>query len=238
MTMREAWETEARNWIWWARDSRDSYWRFQSRRFFELLPAPCAMLDVGCGEGRLPRQLKERGFSVIGIDGSATLIEAAREADPTGDYRVADASALPFADGSMPLVTAYMSLHDTDDMPGAVAEIARVLAPGGRLCMTIVHPINSGGKFESREPDAPFVMRSNYFEHRRFADTMERDGHSMTFNSEHRPIEDYVSAIVAAGLLVDRLVEVLDTDAEPGSRWNRVPMFLQLRAVKPAGAGV
>jgi SAM-dependent methyltransferase len=173
---------------------------------------------------------------VIGVDGSPTLIEAAREADPAGDYRVADVIALPFADGSMPLVTAYMSLHDMDDMPGAMSEIARVLHPGGRLCMTVVHPINSGGEFESTEPDAPFVMRHSYSERRRTEATMERDGHPMTFHSEHRPIQDYVAAMAAAGLLVDRLVEVVDADAAPGSRWARIPMFLQLRAIKPAPA--
>jgi hypothetical protein len=65
---------------------------------------------------------------------------------------------------------------------------------------------------------------------------MERDGHPMTFHSEHRPIQDYVAAMAAAGLLVDRLVEVVDADAAPGSRWARIPMFLQLRAIKPAPA--
>jgi SAM-dependent methyltransferase len=234
MSMRDAWDAEAQNWIAWARDPQDSYWRFHAERFFELLPpAPCETLDVGCGEGRLPRDLKARGYSVTGIDASATLIEAAREADPSGDYRVADAAALPLGDESVPLVTAHMSLQDTDDMPGAVREAARVLNAGGCLCMAIVHPINSAGRFETSEPDAPFVIRSSYFEHRRYADAYARGDLRMTFHSEHRPIQDYVAAIVAAGLLIERLVEIPDTSDPPGSRWQRVPLFLQLRAVKP-----
>jgi hypothetical protein len=52
MSMRDAWEVEAPNWIAWARDPQDSYWRFHAERFFESLPAACVTLDVGCGEGR------------------------------------------------------------------------------------------------------------------------------------------------------------------------------------------
>jgi SAM-dependent methyltransferase len=233
MSMRDAWEAEARNWVAWARDPQDSYWRFHAERFFELLPAARATLDVGCGEGRLPRDLKTRGYSVIGVDGSATLIDHAREADPSGDYRVADAAALPLGDESVALVTALMSLHDTDDMPGAVREAARVLVPGGRYCIAIIHPLNSAGRFETGEPDAAFAIRGSYFEHRRYADTIERGSLRMTFTSEHRPLQDYVGAIVAAGLLVERLVEIPEMADPPTGRWRRVPLYLQLRAVKP-----
>jgi SAM-dependent methyltransferase len=235
MNMRDAWEAEAANWIAWARTpGHDSYWRFHAERFFELLPpAPCETLDVGCGEGRLPRDLKQRGYSVTGIDGSATLIEHARSADPAGDYRVADAAALQIGDASVPLVTAFMSLQDIDDMPAAVRETARVLVPGGRLCLAIVHPINSAGAFETMEPDAAFVIRGSYFEGRRYEDTFERSGLKITFYSEHRPIQDYFAAIEAAGLLVERLVEIPDPKDPPGNRWQRLPLFLHLRAVKP-----
>jgi SAM-dependent methyltransferase len=238
MNMRDAWEAEAANWIAWARTpGHDSYWRFHAERFFELLPAPCNTLDVGCGEGRLARDLKRRGYSVRGIDGSATLIEHARAADPAGDYQVADAAALPIGDASVPLVTAFMSLQDIDDMPAAVREAARVLLPGGRLCLAIVHPINSAGTFETMEPDATFEIRGSYFERRRYADTLNRGGLEMTFYSEHRPLQDYVAALEHAGLLVERLVEIPDTKDPPGARWQRLPLFLHLRAVKPDQGG-
>ncbi len=233
MTLRNAWEAEAENWVAWARDGRDSYWRFHAERFFELLPPPCPTLDIGCGEGRLPRDLRARGYSVVGLDSSPTLIAHARAADPGGDYRLADATALPMADASVELVTAFMVLHDTDDMPAAIREAGRVLAPGGHLCLAIVHPLGSGGRFEQPEPDAPFVVRSSYFEPRRYADAIERDGQRMTFHGMHRPLADYTEAISAAGLLVERMVELPDQSALPGSRWRRVPLFLQVRAIKP-----
>lgn len=235
LSLRDAWEAEARNWIAWARaPGHDSYWRFHRDRFLELLPPPSGLtLDVGCGEGRLPRDLRARGYEVIGIDASPTLIEHAREADPDGDYRVADGATLPLADASVQLASAFMSLHDIDDMEGAVREIARVLVPGGRLCAAVVHPINSGGKFASSASDAPFIIRESYFEERHYADTVERDGLRMTFTSRHRPLEGYFAALESAGLLVERLVEVPDTNDPPGHRWRRLPLFLQLRAVKP-----
>ena len=233
-SLRDAWEAEALNWVAWARTpGHDSYWRFHRDRFLELLPASSGLtLDLGCGEGRFPRDLKAAGYKVIGIDASPTLIEHATTADPGGDYRVADAAQLPFADASVQLVTALLSLHDMDDMPGAIAEAARVLVPGGRLCAAVVHPINSGGKFESSTPDAAFVIRESYFAQRQYADAVERDGLSMTFTSHHRPMEAYFDALERAGLLVERLVEVPDSTYAPGDRWQRIPLFLHLRAVK------
>jgi ubiquinone/menaquinone biosynthesis C-methylase UbiE len=59
---------------------------------------------------------------VTGADASPTLIDAAREAHPGGDYRTADAASPPFADASFDLVTACNSLMDIDDMPGTARE--------------------------------------------------------------------------------------------------------------------
>ncbi len=76
-------------------------------------------------------------------------------------------------------------------------------------------------------------MRESYFEQRRYADEVERDGLRMTFTSRHRPLEAYFGALETSGLVVERLVEVADTTDPPGDRWQRVPLFLHFRAVKP-----
>ncbi len=235
MTLRDAWEAEALNWVAWARaPGHDSYWQFHRDRFLSLVPPPpAAVLDVGCGEGRLPRDLKALGYRVSGVDGSPTLIGHATEADPEGDYRVADAAQLPFDDASFAVVTAFMSLHDVDDLGGAANEIDRVLTPGGHACVAVVHPINSGGSFEEHRPDAPFVIRDSYLETRRYADDVERDGLRMTFSSYHRPLQDYVGALTAGGLLVEQIREIPDDTDPPGDRWQRIPLFLHIRAVKP-----
>ena len=70
MNLRAAWEAEAPNWIRWAREpGHDSYWRFHREAFLESLPAPGRLtLDVGCGEGRVTRDLRDLGHRVVGVD--------------------------------------------------------------------------------------------------------------------------------------------------------------------------
>lgn len=242
MTLKDAWEDEARNWIAWARaPGHDSYWRFHRDVFLAGLPsAPARVVDLGCGEGRLPRDLRRLGYQVIGIDPSASLIAAAREADPTGDYRIADAVAVPLADASADVVTAFMTPQDIDDLDGAMSEAFRLLTPGGWLRTASVHPINSAGRFvgatsgrNAREPDATFEISGSYFDQRRYRDEIIRDDLPMAFTSVHRALEDLAGAILRAGFLIDRVVEVPDTNAPPGSRWQRIPLFLHLGAVKP-----
>src|ERR1700712_2747075 len=84
MTLSEAWEAHARDWITWVRKpGHDSYDRYHRDQFLPLLPPPGRRtLDVGCGEGRLTRHLASLGHRVVGIDASPTLIAAARELTP------------------------------------------------------------------------------------------------------------------------------------------------------------
>ena len=105
------WEQQAEAWLRWAREpGHDSYWRFHRDRFLELLPPPGALtVDVGCGEGRLSRHLKELGHPVLAVDRSATMVRHAREADPELDVREADAVSLPLEDGAADLVVSFMS---------------------------------------------------------------------------------------------------------------------------------
>jgi SAM-dependent methyltransferase len=232
-----AWEGNAAAWIAWARTpGHDSYWRFHRDAFFELLPPPGRLtLDLGCGEGRLARDLKAAGHTVLGVDASPTLVAAAREADPGFEAQVADVSALPFADGGFDLVVAFMTLHDVDELDRTLRECARVLEPQGRLCVAIVHPLNSAGAFAGEDDDAPFVVSGSYIEQRRYTETIARDGLEMTFASIHRPLEAYTEALTAAGFLIERVREsVAPENAFPSRRWLRIPLFLHLRALKPS----
>lgn len=239
--LREAWEENAAAWVRWAREpGHDSYWRFHRDLFLELVPEPSGRtLDLGCGEGRLARDLASLGHDVVGVDASPTLIAAAREAAPEMELHVTDAAALPFADASFGLVVAFMSLQDVDDLAGAIRETTRVLARGGRLCLAIVHPLGSAGSFTERQAAAPFVIEGSYLGEATTDATFERDGLTMRFVSRHRPLQAYTEALAANGLLVERLREPALPEAgfngEPGRRWQRIPLFLHLRAVKPAG---
>jgi SAM-dependent methyltransferase len=239
VTLSDRWEAHSRQWIQWARHpGHDSFWRYHRDQFLQLLPSPGRRtVDVGCGEGRLTRHLKELGHRVLGIDVSPSLVAAAREADRSMDIRLADAATLPLEDASADLAVAFMSLHDIDAMAPAVREIGRVLEPGGRLCFAIVHPINSAGQFERESADAPFVIKGDYLHAFPYADAAERDGLTMTFHSQHRPLQAYFSALEEAGFLVELLREPGIPEhallSEASRRWQRVPLFLHVRARRP-----
>ena len=229
-----SWESEASNWIAWARTpGHDEYWYYRDSFFDEIVsPAGRATLELGCGEGRVVRDLQELGHRVTGIDAAPSLVAAAMELDPGGTYLVADASALPFDDGSFDLVVAYNSLMDIDDMPGAVSEAGRVLEAGGRFCVCVTHPFFDSGEWESHAPDAPFVIEGSYFGKRRFEGTCERNGLTITFRGWCYALGDYSRALEDAGFVIERIREPVNAVEDP--RHDRVPLFLQLRAYKPA----
>ncbi|MEX2210404.1 MAG: class I SAM-dependent methyltransferase [Gaiellaceae bacterium] len=236
--LRAAWARNAAAWLAWAREpGHDSYWLFHREVFFELLPAPGRRtLDLGCGEGRLTRDLKALGHEVVGVDAAEELVAAAREADPQLQLVVADAAALPFGDGEFDLVVAFMSLQDVDDLEGATSEAARVLEPGGRLCLAIVHPFNSAGRFDGDEPDSAFVVEGSYLEQSYYADNLMRGGLEMEFVSAHRPLQAYTEALGEAGLVIERLREPALPEQAVGKprnrRWQRMPLFLHVRAAR------
>jgi SAM-dependent methyltransferase len=232
--LRNAWEENAQDWVRWAREpGHDSYWRFHRERFLDLVPpAGRLTLDIGCGEGRVTRDLQALGHTVIGVDASEAMITAAREADPGGEYVVADAASLPFPDGHADLMVAFMSLMDVDDMAGSTRELARVLGPEGKLALAVVHPINSGHDLDREHPEDRLVLVENYFDRRFYRDEIERNGLRMTFESRHWTLEDYFDAILGAGFQVEALREIPDP-AHP--RWSRYPLFLHVLARRPAG---
>jgi ubiquinone/menaquinone biosynthesis C-methylase UbiE len=233
-----SWTEQAENWIAWARTGEDSY-PFYCDSFFELVPRPAGRaIEIGCGEGRVARDLRERGHDVVGIDAVPRLVEAAADADPGGEYVVADAAALPFADEFFDLAVAYNSLMDIDDMEGAVREAWRVLRLGSRFCVCVTHFVNDAGWFEPDTADGAFFVDA-YRGRRRYDQVWERNGVSMRFVGWCYPLEGYTRALEEAGFLVEAIREPL-ADAERvaarprATRRLRIPNFLMLRALKPA----
>lgn len=238
--MRQGWESEAANWARFARTPGHDHSHLDINLpvLTELLPPPGRQtLDLGCGEGRISRHLGSLGHQVAGIDASPAMVRLAAGHEARQPALVAEAARLPFSDGAFDLVVAYMALHDIDDMPGAVAEIGRVLGRGGRLCAAIVHPINSAGSFQGSGADAPFVISGSYLDPARLSFVVDRGGIPMTFHSEHRSLEAYGRALEAAGLRIEAIREPRPGDGIlPGHpaerRWTRIPLFLHFRAAK------
>jgi hypothetical protein len=123
---------------------------------------------------------------------------------------------------------------DLDDVPAALKEVRRVLRPSGILAISIVHPFTDRGRFVGPEPNAPFVVEKSYFGRERFQGSEVRNGLQMHFAAWSQPLESYMAALEGAGFAVISLREpVPDTGvitAAITGRWNRVPLFLWLKA--------
>jgi SAM-dependent methyltransferase len=236
VSVSDRWNEEAEAWIRWARapDVDHFFWRLALPELLALVPAPGRLtVDVGCGEGRFARELLARGHTVLGVEHSPVLAEAARAASPPIEVVVADAAAMPLDDGVADLAVASMSLLNIADLDGAMVEIARVLAPGGRFAFAVVHPLRSIGS--ARELLGP---SSSYFDELHFAETRSRDGVTMTFHDVHRPLSQLFAAFAGAGLAVETLREPVPSDehvaAHPAvAQWRTNPCLLFGRAVKP-----
>jgi SAM-dependent methyltransferase len=95
--------------------------------------AGARVLDVGCGPGHLLERLADHGLQVTGIDLDPAMVDRARSRlGARAEVAVADVAALPYPAGAFDLVVSTMSMHHWADPRGGLAEIARVLAPGGR----------------------------------------------------------------------------------------------------------
>ena len=228
------WEPEAENWVRWARaPGHDAYWFYRDSFFDEIVPPPGRRtLEIGCGEGRVTRDLVTRGHRVISIDRAPTLLRHARQADVEGAYVLAESAALPFPDLCFEIVVAYNSLQGVHDMASTVSEAARVLDRGGSLCICVAHPVTDMGSFSGSDVDAPFTLRRPYFEKSRVEDTVNVDGFTMTFRGWTYTLEDYFLALEQAGLVVEAVREPRPTPAGRHERWRGVPLFMNLRAVK------
>jgi len=215
------------------------YWDHNRPALLALLPEPGTLtVDLGCGEGRLARELAGAGHTVVGIELVGSLARAASTHEDRVEVVVADASCLPLAGGVADLVVSSMVLMDVDRLDDVVAEVARASRVDGVFCFSILHPVNTAGGFSHRDDvAAPFVIGDDYYEPRRRSVAKRRDGLRMTFAHEHRPIEAYFRALEGAGFVVEALREPrvgphVAPDNPNWQRWSRLPNSLHVRARK------
>lgn len=189
------WAQVAQQWIAWARSPQhDAFWAYRDA-LIEFLGSDAGnALEIGCGEGRISRELRKLGHRVTATDAVAAMVDAARQADSADEYAVAGASDLPFQDKQFDLVMAYNVLMDVDGVPAALREARRVMKPDAVLFISLVHPFRDRGRFAGPEPDAAFILDGTYYGRERFEGEEEYNGLSMRFAGWSQPLQDYMAA--------------------------------------------
>lgn len=164
------------------------------------------VLDLGCGEGYCSRELRRRGaLEVCGIDLSQSMIDAAQQQEahePLGiRYQVGCATNLSqIEEGVFDLVLAVFLFNylTIDQMRQCMAEVARVLRPGGQFVFSVPHP---AFPFMRRQTEPPFYFQvedAGYFSARdsKFPGRIwKRDGSELQVQLIHKTFQDYFDAL-------------------------------------------
>ncbi|MGI8937840.1 MAG: class I SAM-dependent methyltransferase [Iamia sp.] len=184
------------------------------------------VLDVGTGEGQVARQTLAGGArTVVGIDPTrAQVVEAAvRGGGPS--YALAGAAALPFAPASFDAVVACLVFEHVVAVDAALAEVARVLVPGGRFAFFLNHPLlqtpNSGWIDDHvLDPPEQYWRIGPYLREDLSLEEVE-PGVRIPF--VHRPLSRYLNAMAANGLLLRHM----DEPSPPVGFLGRSPEYPQ-----------
>jgi SAM-dependent methyltransferase len=191
-------------------------------------------LDVGCGEGRFCRIMQAREIATVGIDPTSALIEHARLRDPSGDYRVAHAETIDLPDHSFDLAVCYLSLIDIAALPPAIAQIHRVLRPGGVLLIANLQSFNTAAGPDGWTADSDGIKRfsiDHYLDER--VQWVAWAG--IRVQNWHRPLGTYMQALLKAGFELRHFAEPEPAGGDPdkAERYRRAPWFLLMEWQKP-----
>ncbi len=168
------------------------------------------VLDVGCGEGQVARlALVEGAATAIGVDPTWTQLTVATARAGGAAYARAGAAALPFVDASFDAAVACLVFEHIHDVDGAIAELARVLRPGGRFLFLLNHPLlqtpNSGWIDDQvLDPPEQYWRIGPYLVE---DETLEEVERGVFIPFVHRPLSRYLNALAGEGLLLQRMEE-------------------------------
>lgn len=193
-------------------------------------------LDVGCGEGRFCRMLRDTGVAATGVDPTPALVAKARARDRAGRYVRGVAEALPFADAAFDLVVSYLSLIDIPDIDAAIPEMARVLAPGGTLLIANLASFNTPcadrGWVTGAHGERLHYPIDRYLDDR----AMWVEWRGIRIVNHHRPLRRYMQLLLGAGLQLTWFDEPEPIAAASPARaraYRRVPWFMAMEWRRP-----
>ncbi|MEV6780966.1 class I SAM-dependent methyltransferase [Streptomyces sp. NPDC051098] len=166
------------------------------------------ILDAGCGSGSLSAALRDRGAVVTGVDASAVMLALARRrlGDGVALHVVDLSDRLPFDDGAFDDVVASLVLHYLEDWGPTLAEIRRVLRPGGRLIASVDHPFVA---YTIQDPRPDYSATTSYTFDWTF------NGQSVPMRFWRRPLHAMTDAFTTAGF---RLSVISEPQPDPAAR--------------------
>ncbi len=175
----------------------------------EHLAGARRILDVGTGEGQVARHVAAGAELVVGVDPVHNQIVEAQRRGGGPRFARAEAATLPFADGSFDAAVACLVFEHIERFEEAIAEVARVLVPGGVFAFFLNHPLlqsPDAGWIDDHMVDPPeqYWRVGEYLREQRLVEQVELGVHIPFL---HRPLGRYVNALAAVGLLVTRLEE-------------------------------
>jgi len=176
----------------------------------EHLRGCASVLDVGCGEGQISRLASEIGAStVVGIDPTWAQLSVARERGGPAAYCRGVADGLPFPNASFDAVVACLVFEHIDAVDKALAEVGRVLGPGGRFLFFLNHPLlqtPGSGWIDDQILDPPeqYWRIGPYLPEQVSMEEVDRGVRLPFF---HRPLGRYVNGLADRGLHVTRMLE-------------------------------
>lgn len=205
----------------------------------EELSGRQVVLDVGCGDGQIARALAAQGSTVLGIDPTQLHIDIANQRAGGPTYQLGGATELPVADNSQDAVVACLVFEHIDEVDAAIAEVARVLKPGGQFSFFLNHPLlqtPGSGWIDDfiLDPPEQYWRIGAYLVETETIEEVEKD---VFIRFIHRPLSRYVNALLANGLSIERMLEpsppqgFLDRAPEYALA-HTVPRLLYLRSVK------
>jgi SAM-dependent methyltransferase len=177
----------------------------------ECLAGARSVLDVGCGEGQISRLAASLDGveRIVGVDPTWAQITVAQARAGGPAYARGEASSLPFADNAFDAVVACLVFEHIVAVDAAIAEVARVLRPGGRFAFFLNHPLlqtpNSGWIDDQiLDPPEQYWRIGDYLIEDENLEEVEKD---VFIPFIHRPLSRYVNALADNGLLVERMDE-------------------------------
>ncbi|MGD9979112.1 MAG: class I SAM-dependent methyltransferase [Hyphomonadaceae bacterium] len=198
---------------------------------------PRTVLDVGCGEGRFCRQLAAHGIETTGIDPTRSLIAHARVRHPEGRYIDAKAEDIAFPDGAFDLVVSYLSLIDIPDVARAIAQMARVMKPGGALLIANLNSFNTAcadqGWVKTALRELVHYPVDHYLDER----SMWIEYRGIRIVNHHRPFSTYMKLLLAQDLQLAYFDEPPPRAGAPlpkAAHYRRLPWFHVMEWKKPA----